>query len=80
MRSQANADSGELLCPELSVNSRGGKMEETVMSVQKKTMLGQKKTKSAKAAKGKLDAKTIKPASKEINLTVRAGGEKLKYL
>ena len=51
------------------------------MSVQKKAVLGQKKTKNAKAAKGKLDAKTIKPASKEINLTTRkGGGSPLKYL
>jgi hypothetical protein len=78
MRGQV--DRGELLCPELSVNRRGEEGEESIMSVQKKTVLGQKKTKNAKVAKGKLDAKTIKPASKEINLTVRAGGEKLKYL
>jgi hypothetical protein len=51
------------------------------MSVQKKTVLGQKKIKNAKAAKGKLDAKTIKPASKEINLTMRASGDKpVKYM
>jgi hypothetical protein len=49
------------------------------MSVQKKTVRGQKKTENAKTAKGKLDAKTIKSASKEINLTRVAGGEKLKY-
>ena len=48
------------------------------MSVQKKTVLGQKKTKNAKAAKGKLDAKTIKSVSKEVNL--RAGGGPVKYM
>ena len=45
------------------------------MSVQKKTVLGQKKTKNAKA---KLDAKAIKSASKEVNL--RAGGGPVKYM
>jgi hypothetical protein len=65
--------------PSVEFNCRGGKREKAFMSVQKKTLLGQKKTKNAKAAKGKLDAKTIKSASKEINLT-RAGGSKLKYL
>ena len=49
------------------------------MSVQKKPMLGQKKTKNAKAAKGQLDAKTIKSASKEINLRRVGGGEPVKY-
>jgi hypothetical protein len=65
--------------PKRSVNCRGGKREKAFMSVQKKTVLGQKKTKNAKAAKGKLDAKTIESASKEINLMRVAGGEKLKY-
>jgi hypothetical protein len=50
-------------------NLLGGKSEpdgsatRRIMSFQKKALLGQKKTKSAKAAKGKLDAKTIKSAS-----------------
>jgi hypothetical protein len=49
------------------------------MSVQRKALLGQKKTKNAKAAKGKLDGKTIKSASKEVNLT-RPGGGPVKYV
>jgi hypothetical protein len=49
------------------------------MSVQKKTVLGQKKTKNAKISKGKLGVKTIKSASKEISLTMRAGGSQVKY-
>jgi hypothetical protein len=49
------------------------------MSVQKKTVLGQKKTKNAKGGKSKLNIKTVKAGSKEVNLR-KAGGSPLKYL
>jgi hypothetical protein len=47
------------------------------MSVQMGALIGQKKTQNAKAAKGKLDVKTIKSASKEVNLR-KAGGTPVK--
>jgi hypothetical protein len=57
----------------------GGSERKAIMSVQKKTLLGQKKTKNTKAAKGKLDAKPIKSVSKEINLRRVGGGSPVKY-
>jgi hypothetical protein len=75
MKGQGNADSGELFALSVQLNAGAESRRKSTMSVQKKTVLGQKKTKDAKAAKGKLDAKTIKSASKEINLK-RVGGDK----
>ena len=78
MKGEENADSGELCALSVQLNAGAESQRKSTMSVQKKTVLGQKKTMNAKAAKSKLDAKTIKPASKEVNL--RAGGGPVKYM
>lgn len=48
------------------------------MSVQKKSLVSQKKSNKPKAGKGKMGSKTVKAGSKEVELR-KAGGEALKY-